>query len=80
MKYNMIIKNFYNKLDAVADDIIESYNWEAGKEMIVPEDPKGYRGMVQEELGISENDLIKLFVEHIEKKAKEYVPPDHNKI
>ena len=80
MKYNMIIKNFYNKLDAVADDIIESYNWEAEKEMIVPEDPKGYRGMVQEELGISENDLIKLFVEHIEKKAKEYVPPDHNKI
>ena len=65
----MIIKNFYNKLDAVGDEVIESYNWEAQRDLVIPEDPKGYRGMVQDELGVTEDELVKLFIEHLEKKA-----------
>lgn len=45
--------------------------------MIIPEDPKGYRGMVMEQLDVTEDELIKLFVEHLELKAKEYVPPNN---
>ena len=33
--------------------------------------------MVQDELGVTEDELVKLFIEHLEKKAKEYVPPEH---
>lgn len=66
LKYNIIVKNFYNKLDAVANNMIESYTYEANKIQIIPKDPKSYRKMLLDELGVTEEQLVKMFVEHIE--------------
>ena len=70
LKLSLYKAKLYKKLDKVSDDLIASCKWELNKKVVIPKSPRAYRKMVLSELDIKEDELLRLVVEDLKKRAK----------